>query len=142
MPGVSTTLALYPAENVAVVVLTSKTNRSMPRIAEELVAAVIPKYETALREERRQPRPAPPRLRFEPVSGLVGRWAGSLVTWQQLYDMDPSMAENGPIYPNVSMIIPGERYREIETREALAELGIATLMLVAGALVVLRRRPG
>jgi hypothetical protein len=67
---------------------------------------------------------------------------GSLVTWQQLYDMDPSMAENGPIYPNVSMIIPGERYREIETREALAQLGIASLMLVAGAIVVLRRRPG
>jgi hypothetical protein len=56
--------------------------------------------------------------------------------------MDPSMAENGPIYPNVSMIIPGERYREIETREALAQLGIAALMLVAGAVVVLRRRPG
>jgi hypothetical protein len=52
------------------------------------------------------------------------------------------MAENGPTYPNVSMIIPGERYREIEMREALAELGIAGLMLVAGALVVMRRRPG
>ena len=67
---------------------------------------------------------------------------GTLVTWQQLYDMDPSMAENGPTYPNVSMIIPGERYREIETREALAELGIAALMLLAGAVVVMRRRPG
>ena len=67
---------------------------------------------------------------------------GSLVTWQQLYDLDPAMAQNGPTYPNVSMIIPGARYREIETREALAELGIAALMLVAGAVVVLRRRPG
>jgi len=67
---------------------------------------------------------------------------GSLVTWQELYNADPSVAENGPPYPNVSMIIPGERYREIETREALAQLGIAALMLVAGALVVLRRRPG
>jgi hypothetical protein len=67
---------------------------------------------------------------------------GSLVTWQQLYDADPSVAENGPPYPNVTMIIPGERYREIETREALAQLGIAALMLVGGAVVVLRRRPG
>jgi hypothetical protein len=40
------------------------------------------------------------------------------------------------------MIIPGQRYREIETREALAQLGIAALMLVAGAVVVMRRRPG
>jgi hypothetical protein len=67
---------------------------------------------------------------------------GRLVTWQELYDMDPSMAENGPTYPNVSMIIPGERYREIEMREALVELGMAALMLVAGAVVVMRRRPG
>ena len=67
---------------------------------------------------------------------------GTLLTWQQLYDLDPSMAQNGPTYPNVSMIVPGARYREIETREALAELGIAALMLVAGAVVVMRRRPG
>jgi hypothetical protein len=39
-------------------------------------------------------------------------------------------------------MIPGERYRSVETREALAEVGIAALLLVAGAVVVLRRRPG
>ena len=39
-------------------------------------------------------------------------------------------------------MIPGERYRGVETREAVAELGISALMLVAGAVVVLRRRPG
>ena len=98
MPGVSTTLALYPAEDVVVVVLTTKTNQSMPRIAEELVAAVIPKYETALREERRQPRPAPPKLRFEPASGLVGRWSGSLVTWQQKIPFELEVAENGRVF--------------------------------------------
>jgi hypothetical protein len=67
---------------------------------------------------------------------------GSLVTWRELYDRDPSVAENGPPYPNVSMIIPGERYREIEMREALVQVGIAALMLVGGAVVVMRRRPG
>ena len=67
---------------------------------------------------------------------------GSLVSWQQLYAMDPTMAENGPTYPSVEMIIPGTRYREVEAREAVAELGIAALMLAIGGLVVLRRRPG
>jgi hypothetical protein len=67
---------------------------------------------------------------------------GTLATWEQLVAIDPSVMENGPNYPNVSLMIPGERYREIETREAIAQLGIAALMLVAGALLVLRRRPG
>jgi len=67
---------------------------------------------------------------------------GTLATWHQLVAIDPSVMENGPNYPNVSLIIPGERYRAVEGREALAELGIAALLLVAGAVVVLRRRPG
>jgi ABC-type transport system involved in multi-copper enzyme maturation permease subunit len=67
---------------------------------------------------------------------------GSLATWEQLVAIDPSVMENGPNYPNVALMIPGERYRAVEGREALAELGIAALLLVAGAVVVLRRRPG
>ena len=67
---------------------------------------------------------------------------GSLATWEELVAVDPGAMENGTNYPNVSLIIPGERYRAVETRQAVAELGIAALMLVAGALVVLRRRPG
>jgi hypothetical protein len=97
MPGVSTTLSLYPTEDVAVVVLTTKTNRSVARIAEELLAAVIPKYETALRAERRTPRPPAPALRFEPVPGLVGRWTGSLVTWQQKIPLELDVGQDGRV---------------------------------------------
>ena len=50
--------------------------------------------------------------------------------------------EFGPEYPNIQLVIPGERYREIEAREALAELGISAVLLAIGAFVVLRRRPG
>jgi ABC-type transport system involved in multi-copper enzyme maturation permease subunit len=67
---------------------------------------------------------------------------GRLVTWEELVVEDPRVMEVGPEYPNVALIIPGERYRQVEAREALAELGIAALMLVAGAVIVLRRRPG
>jgi hypothetical protein len=67
---------------------------------------------------------------------------GTLATWEQLVAIDPSVMENGPNYPNVSLMIPGERYQAVETREALAQLGVAALMLLAGAVVVMRRRPG
>jgi hypothetical protein len=97
MPGVSTTLSLYPTEDVVIVVLTTKTNRSMPRIAEEVLAAVVPGYELALREERRRPRPTPPGLRFEPAPGLVGRWSGNLVTWQQKIPMELDVAQDGRV---------------------------------------------
>jgi hypothetical protein len=69
---------------------------------------------------------------------------GSLATWDELIAYDPSIltAEMGPTYPNVSLIIPGSRYRSVEAREALAELAIAAVMLVAGGVIVMRRRPG
>jgi ABC-type transport system involved in multi-copper enzyme maturation permease subunit len=67
---------------------------------------------------------------------------GSLATWEQLLAANPSFNETGPPYPMVSLIIPGERYRTVETREAVAELAIAAVMLAAGGFVVERRRPG
>jgi hypothetical protein len=67
---------------------------------------------------------------------------GRLVTWDELVVIDPRVMEFGPEYPNVQLIIPGERYREIEAREAIAELAISALLIVAGGLIVLRRRPG
>lgn len=69
---------------------------------------------------------------------------GSLATWDELVARDPSIVESefGPEYPFVSLIIPGERYREIEAREAGVHLGISALFLLAGGVVVLRRRPG
>jgi hypothetical protein len=69
---------------------------------------------------------------------------GSLATWDEMVAYDPSVltAETGPNYPNVSLIIPGSHYRAVETREALAELAIAGLLIVAGGVIVMRRRPG
>lgn len=57
---------------------------------------------------------------------------------------DPSLGQSefGPEYPFVSLVIPGERDREIEAREAGIHLGISAIFLLAGGVVVLRRRPG
>lgn len=68
---------------------------------------------------------------------------GTLVGWEYFGDGNQPFDEFGnPVYPMVSMVIPGERYRFVETREAVA-LGAASLVaLLLAAGVVSRRRPG
>ena len=71
---------------------------------------------------------------------------GRLVDWNELAAIDPDAMsdEMGPEgrYPIVALVIPGRRYREVETREALALGGIALVMLAGTAVIVQRRRPG
>ncbi len=69
---------------------------------------------------------------------------GRLVGWQELEQIDPRAfnGEQGPQYPIVTMVIPAERYREIEAREALLLGSIGVAMLVGAGVIVARRRPG
>ena len=69
---------------------------------------------------------------------------GRLVGWNELAEYDPASMESelGPQYPVVSLIIPGSRYREIETRFAILLGGIALVMLAGTAAIVQWRRPG
>lgn len=67
---------------------------------------------------------------------------GRLVTWDELVALDPSVLDTGFDYPYVQFGIPRERYREIETREAVAQVALSLAFLGAGALFVARRRPG
>jgi hypothetical protein len=67
---------------------------------------------------------------------------GSLATWDELVARDPSVIDNGPSYPFVSLVIPGTRFQAVEIREAAAQLGLSVLFLTGAALVVTRRRPG
>jgi hypothetical protein len=69
---------------------------------------------------------------------------GTLATWEELVARDPSFGQGefGPEMPFVQLIIPGERYREVEAREAGIHLGISAILLLVGGMVVLRRRPG
>jgi ABC-type transport system involved in multi-copper enzyme maturation permease subunit len=69
---------------------------------------------------------------------------GRLVTYEEMIAIDPTAfdTEFGESkYPNVSLVIRGERYRAVEAREAAAELVIGLAFLTAGAFVITRRRP-
>lgn len=67
---------------------------------------------------------------------------GRLVTWDEMVAEDPTVMEREFNYPYVEFGIPRERYREIEAREALAQVALSLGFLAAGAVVVGRRRPG
>ena len=66
---------------------------------------------------------------------------GRLLTWNEIVAEDPSREEFGIDYPLVALVIPGERYREVETREAVAHVGIALLFVAGAAGMVSRRKP-
>ena len=69
---------------------------------------------------------------------------GRLVGWLELEQIDPESvtSETGPTYPIVYTVIPAERYREVEAREALILGSIGVAMLVGAGVIVTRRRPG
>jgi hypothetical protein len=66
---------------------------------------------------------------------------GRLLTWNEIVAEDPSREEFGVEYPSVALVIPGERYREVETREAAAHVAVALLFVVGAAGMVSRRKP-
>jgi hypothetical protein len=69
---------------------------------------------------------------------------GRLVDWNGLAEFDPEamMSEQEPTYPIAALVVPGSRYREVETRQAALLGGIAVVMLAGTAVIVQRRRPG
>lgn len=69
---------------------------------------------------------------------------GSLIDWEDAVVRYPEMmsGEFTEPLPIVSLVIPGERYRVVEAREAAATAALGLLAVVAGTLVVLRRKPG
>ena len=67
---------------------------------------------------------------------------GSLVGWEYFNGSDQFDENGNPKYPMVAIVIPGERYRFVETREGLALAGGSLAALVLAGFVVSRRRPG
>ena len=59
---------------------------------------------------------------------------GTLVGWEYFGDQGPIYDENGNSqYPQVTLVIPGERYRFVEAREALALAGGSLVALLLAA---------
>ena len=67
---------------------------------------------------------------------------GSLVGYEYFNGSDPYDQNGQPRYPQIALVIPGERYRFVEAREALALAGGSLVALLIAGVAVARRRPG
>lgn len=68
---------------------------------------------------------------------------GSLVGWEYLgFDGNGPYDDQGiSRYPEVTMVVPGTRFQEVQAREAIALAGGSLVALALAGLVVQRRRP-
>jgi hypothetical protein len=67
---------------------------------------------------------------------------GTLVGWDYFPNGNPYDEFGNPAFPMVELVIPGERYRFVETREAAVLAGGSLVALLLAGAVVSRRRPG
>jgi hypothetical protein len=73
---------------------------------------------------------------------------GTLVGYDYFYDSgqagqgEPFDEFGNPKFPMVTLVIPGERYRSVEAREAGVLIGGSLVALFIAGFVVVRRRPG
>ena len=93
MGGVATTLRLIPSEKLAVVVLCNAGNPLPHRIADEILAAMLPKWKTD-----REPPPQRPQGKFRPAPELQGSWSGKLVTYKTEIPLTVQILESGDIH--------------------------------------------
>src|SRR5690606_19156334 len=83
MPGVATILALFPTEGLAIAVLTNKAERRVYRLADDIAAAVLPKFAAALAERRARPQQeTTASAPFVAPAELLGEWTGTVRTYE------------------------------------------------------------
>ena len=80
MPGVATVLHLFPSEHLAIVALTNGGG-DPNAIAEDIAALMLPPYRERLLADRGTARQAV-APKFTAPSELLGKWSGTLRTWQ------------------------------------------------------------
>ena len=102
MPGVSTMLALFPSENLAVAVLLNAANPTANGlIVEQVVAAVLPRYREALANRRPANSVVSEATPFQPPAELVGEWTGELRTYQGATPVRLAVHRDGDIHVRV-----------------------------------------
>ena len=111
MPGVRARLNLYPDENLVVAVVTNQQTGSVDRVAEEIAAALLPRYAAARRaraaraaeETARSASEAPavshasdPSLAGNPE--LLGTWTGQIATSEGTVPLTLRVQPDGDVH--------------------------------------------
>ena len=101
MPGVQTVLALYPAEDVAIVVLTNMV-ADIGRVYREIERVILPRYaETRRRARVADSTAAAARPPFTAPAELLGEWKGTLRTWERSMPMTLIVQPDGDVHVKV-----------------------------------------
>jgi CubicO group peptidase (beta-lactamase class C family) len=94
MGGVSTSLRLFPAEKIGIVVLTNAGSHPVAgMVMEEIVKTLLPDLE-------RRPAVLPPAgvSRFEPPGELIGTWTGKVHTHHAPLDLTLEIKNDGDVH--------------------------------------------
>lgn len=81
MPGVNTTLNLYPSEDVVIVVLSNQSSRLPFEVSQQIAGVVLPGYAARVAETRDRNRGRTPPT-FSAPAELQGLWRGTIRTYQ------------------------------------------------------------
>ncbi len=87
MGGVSTALLIAPEQHVSVTALANFGCNLPHRVAEEMLAYLLPdvgKRRSEARERRKEEEAAKPPYKWEPVEEIIGEWIGTV----QVYDRE------------------------------------------------------
>jgi CubicO group peptidase (beta-lactamase class C family) len=97
MPGVQTGLNLYPAEDVAIVVLINAV-ADAPKVTHEIERIILPRYAEA---QRLTQTPPPAKTAFRPPNELVGEWSGTIRTWDRSMPLTVAIKPDGDVHVHV-----------------------------------------
>ena len=107
MPGVRTIMRIYPAEDLAVVVLTNCSPSEVSgekdvivEIEQDVAAAVLPRYADARRAKPNHPEQPPEP--YSPRPELIGTWSGTVRTWQSTLPLKLVFQPNGDIHVKIA----------------------------------------
>jgi len=101
MPGVATSLTLFPAEGVAIVVLTNVAGGNLGRISTAIAEVVLPELTEARRQAAQTQSPANTPASFAADPELVGEWTGTLRTWAGTVPMSLVVQSDGVVQAQV-----------------------------------------
>ncbi len=92
MPGVATALRIVPAGKLAVVVLCNAADQLPHRIADEIMAVMLPNWKSA------PAGPRTPPAEFVPPHELVGVWKGKVSTYESELPLTLRVQASGDIH--------------------------------------------
>jgi CubicO group peptidase (beta-lactamase class C family) len=112
MGGVATTLRIFPAQKLAIVVLSNSSSRAPHLIADQIMSTMIPGS---------APKPDPRDAanissEFKPDPALVGAWKGSIKTYKQDLPFTLVFQADGDVQASI-----GEQLKSLVNRTAFKD---------------------